>query len=117
MLNNPWVILGLLLALAALAVVMKARGRTSPEEARRLVNEGATLLDVRSATEFASGHLTGAKNIPVGELSEHLSQLPDKRAPIVVYCRSGGRSSRAKQILEGAGYAAVYDLGGMGRWE
>lgn len=72
------------------------------------------VLDVRTGVEFSSGHLPGAVHIPVSELEARQQELPVARdAPILVYCRSGGRSARAKALLEQAGYTAVTDGGAL----
>lgn len=75
------------------------------------------LIDVRTPDEFASGHLSGAINIPVEELQARLNEVPDDK-PIVVYCRSGNRSHTASLILDSAGYSsAIYDIdGGVIAW-
>ncbi len=73
------------------------------------------LIDVRTSEEFASGHITGAINIAVDELSSRLAEVPGDQ-PIIVYCRSGNRSTIAASILIEAGYAPVYDLGGIQYW-
>lgn len=78
-------------------------------------NTSHLLIDVRTSEEFASGHIHGAVNIPVDSLQSRLSEVPTGR-PIVVYCRSGNRSATASQILEQAGYSAIYDLGGVIAW-
>ncbi|MCB9794606.1 MAG: rhodanese-like domain-containing protein [Alphaproteobacteria bacterium] len=83
--------------------------------ARALVADGAQLVDVRTAAEFGSGHLQGALNIPVSELSRRLGEVPRDR-DVVVYCRSGGRSAQAAVILQGAGLTAVHDLGPLTAW-
>jgi phage shock protein E len=85
------------------------------EEAKKLVSDGALLVDVRTDGEFAAGHLETAKNIPLHSLGGRLSELPKNRS-IVLYCQSGARSARAASILKGAGFEKVYDLGGMSRW-
>ncbi len=82
--------------------------------ARALVANGATLLDVRSAGEWAGGHLEGARHVPVGELAGRLTELPRDR-PVVVYCASGFRSARAAALLAEAGFT-VHDLGAIDRW-
>ena len=74
------------------------------------------LVDVRSAAEFASGHLAGAINVPVGDLNAHLDPLGAKDKPIVVYCASGTRSAMARSALKGKGFAQVFNLGAMSRW-
>jgi len=94
--------------------LLKNMGKASPQAAKQLVNEGATLLDVRSPGEFSGGHVKGAKNIPVQELAHRLKEVP-KGKPVVVYCLSGGRSGSAARVLKQAGYD-VCDLGGMRRW-
>ena len=74
------------------------------------------LLDVRTPAEFAAGHIEGALNIPVQELEERMNELVPRERQLVVYCRSGARSHRAKGLLEPAGYASVHDLGAMSSW-
>lgn len=74
------------------------------------------LIDVRTPGEFASGHIDNAINISVDTLASQLSQIPTDR-PIILYCRSGNRSSQAARILRQAGYTQVYDLGGIIRWQ
>lgn len=83
--------------------------------ARALVADGALLLDVRTPGEFAGGHVEGAKNVPVETLPSGAAGLPTDK-PVVVYCRSGARSARAKGILMQSGFATVHDLGPMSAW-
>lgn len=73
-------------------------------------NNNAILLDVRSKQEFKEGHLDGAINIPLYELEEQISKLPDKYSTIILYCASGHRSRQAKEKLESLGYENVYHL-------
>ena len=89
------------------------------EQARVLVEkQGALLLDVRTAEEFAEGHLDGATNLPVQQLESRLGAFPAKKDQnVVVYCRSGARSGRATQMLRKAGYVKVFDLGAMSNWK
>ncbi len=80
--------------------------------------DAALVLDVREPHEFNGelGHIRDARLIPMGELRAHLDDLPRDR-PIVVVCRSGGRSAQASLILEQAGFSQVANLdGGMIRW-
>jgi phage shock protein E len=91
-------------------------GKVAPAKAKELVAAGAKLVDVRSAAEFASGHVAGAVNVPVGELGGRLTELGDKATPIVLYCASGMRSAHAKRTLTRAGFRDVHDLGPMARW-
>ena len=76
------------------------------------------LLDVRTPKEFQEGHLPNATLIPTTELSKRLNELPaDKTQPILVYCGTGIRSSKAAHMLYRSGYKDVYNLsGGMHAW-
>ena len=106
----------LVVVLGLLALWMwSARADIRGEEARQLVAEGATLVDVRSAAEFASGHVEGARNIPVDVIRARLSEIP-KDKPVVLYCQSGMRSASAARLLKKHGYRPVYNLGGMRNW-
>lgn len=82
---------------------------------RKLIAQGALLLDVRTHAEFHEGHLPRALNVPLAELPHRLRELGPTRRPVVVYCRSGNRSSQAAELLRGAGYP-VRDLGPMTAW-
>ncbi len=88
--------------------------RQSSHDGRKRVAEGAVLLDVRTREEFAGGHVEGALNIPVQELASRLHEVR-KGAAVVVYCRSGGRSATAAQILRAQGHD-VLDIGPMTAW-
>ena len=80
-------------------------------------NESFTLVDVRTESEYRSQRIDGAILIPVDQIeSQAPSKLPDKEAKIVVYCRSGARSSVAARKLVTLGYTNVYDLGGIMNW-
>jgi len=82
---------------------------------RTLVVNGALLLDVRSPAEFREAHLPNALNVPVQELPGRLGELAPATRPIVVYCRSGGRSAQATTLLRQAGFE-VKDIGPMTAW-
>ena len=104
------------LVLVLVYFVFLRGGDITGGEARKLVQDGARLLDVRTSAEFASGHIDGALNIPLQELEGRMDELEPRDQPIVVYCRSGQRSRQASRLLKSAGYAAVSDLGAMSRW-
>ncbi|MBE0393387.1 rhodanese-related sulfurtransferase [Flavobacterium sp. 7E] len=76
-----------------------------------LVKQGAVIVDVRSPAEYKQGHVKGAINLPLNELSKHLSKLK-KDATIITCCASGMRSASAKSILKTNGYTTVYNGGG-----
>jgi phage shock protein E len=75
------------------------------------------LLDVRTAEEYAEGHIKGAVLIPVQELAQRISEVP-KDKQVYVYCHSGGRSSRASNMLVNAGYTRIENVqGGFMAWK
>lgn len=75
------------------------------------------LLDVRTVDEYTEGHIEGAINIPLNELTANLDQLPDLDEDIIVYCGSGHRSAMAMTALNLLGYDnAVSLLGGVRAW-
>lgn len=75
-----------------------------------------TLIDVRSANEWAAGHIAGARHIPLGYLADRAADIP-KTAPVVLQCQSGGRSSIAASVLERLGFTDVSNLsGGIMAW-
>ena len=72
------------------------------------------LIDVRSAEEFASGHLQGAVNIPHDRIAEEIGAVAaDKTARIILYCRSGRRADTALNALKAIGYENVSNYGGL----
>jgi len=113
---TPNIVISIVVALAIGNLLLKRRGTINSPDARRLVEAGARLVDVRTPQEFATGHLPGAINIPVQDLESRLAELEEKQRPVVLYCRSGSRSGSAARILKGAGYAAIHNLGAMTRW-
>jgi rhodanese-related sulfurtransferase len=83
-----------------------------------LAEKTPLLVDVREATEYAEGHLSGAINLPVRSLLQNLDKLPDQAQPIVIYCVSGHRGSLATAALRLLGYTDVRNLGGgMNAWK
>jgi rhodanese-related sulfurtransferase len=86
------------------------------EKARALVAEGAVLLDVRTPEEFRQGHPEPARNIPVQELAQRLSEVGPPGTKVVVYCASGGRSAMATGLLQRGGYPDVLDLKSVSYW-
>ena len=85
-------------------------------EADRRVREGALLLDVREAFEFASVHASDAVNLPLSDLQVRHGEL-DPNVPVAVICRSGNRSDMAAQFLRQLGFDAVNVVGGMAAWQ
>jgi len=73
----------------------------------------ALLLDVRTAQEYAQGHIPGSRNIPLQHLDSAGEIAQNKNTPIYVYCQSGSRSRLAAGLLQQMGYRTVKNLGGI----
>jgi phage shock protein E len=102
---------------AALATTGCDASAPSGAAAVSAVASAALVIDVREPSEFAAGHLEAAENIPVGQVEGRVDEIAsklngDKSKHIVVYCKSGGRSARAKDALEKAGFQNVTNAGG-----
>jgi rhodanese-related sulfurtransferase len=94
---------------------MMAVAQALPEVPASGVPDGAWLLDVREDDEWAAGHAPSAIHIALGQLGARTAEIPQDQQ-IYVICRSGGRSARATQALNGAGWQAVNVAGGMQDW-
>jgi len=114
-----------MLVAAALAVLfyelrLRAQdsGSISPQDAVRLMNQGAAVLDVRNAEAYAAGHINNARLLPlesVAEAAESLKRFKDK--PVIVYCERGSSSSVAIRKLGAAGFNKLFNLrGGISAW-
>src|SRR5512142_3369625 len=89
----------------------------SPAEAQKklALKPKPFLLDVRQPQEYRTGHIPGAKLIPLSELRSRMSELPQDQE-ILIVCQSGSRSISATRLLVKAGYNAVNVRGGMLAW-
>lgn len=74
------------------------------------IEKGAFLVDVRTTSEYASGSVKGAVNIPLDKIHNHLDRFKGKPT-IIVFCKSGNRSAHAKNILEQNGFKNVFNGG------
>lgn len=92
--------------------------KISAEEAKKKIEAGGvTIVDVRTAEEYAEKHLAGAVLVPNEAIgAQPPSALPDLDATLLVYCRSGVRSKQASDKLVKLGYTHVYDFGGIIDW-
>lgn len=79
------------------------------------VAEKATVLDVREPGEYREGHLPGAVNIPMDQLTARLGDL-EREQPVYVVCASGNRSSAMTEVLTAAGFDAINVAGGTSAW-
>lgn len=79
---------------------------------KELVNNGAIIVDVRTAGEYKSGHIPGSKNYPLDTIRSKVKDLKKLNKPVITVCRSGARSGMAKSILK----AADIDVFNGGPW-
>ncbi len=88
----------------------------SPADAKRLLDQGATLVDIREAGERASEHIPGSQHGPLGQLSG--KAFEDVSAPIIFHCRSGMRTEKnAGRLKEAASCEAYVLSGGIEAWK
>lgn len=93
--------------------------QVTTEEAVNIMQteENYVILDVRTAQEFASGHIPGAVLLPNETIgTDDIPLLPDKDQLILVYCRSGNRSKQAAEKLAQLGYTNIVEFGGINSW-
>lgn len=117
-------IVGLAALLAILAVVIEFRHRSrggiavGPMQAVQLMNSGAAVIDVRSAEQFAAGHIIDARNIAHDQLATQADSLKKYREkPVIVYCDTGATAGTAAKSLAAAGFTKVLNLtGGLNAW-
>ena len=94
-----------------IAFLKKLLGLGPSTDFKALLKEGAQIIDVRTKAEFDQGHIKGAVNIPLNNLSNHYAKMK-KDKPIITCCASGVRSAQAKNILKANGFSRVYNGGG-----
>jgi len=87
----------------------------SRDEAQKLIDDGAQLVDVRGAHEWDAGRIAGATHLPLDELAGRTGELDPER-PVVLYCRGGNRSSMAVDALAEAGFDAAKLTEGIVGW-
>ncbi len=121
--NHPWLVSAAVLSLL-LVIAFELRLRqtnfaaVAPQDAIRLSNSGALLLDLRKNDEFAAGHISGARRMDSNEIlkaGETLKKYKEK--PVVVYCESGSLGASAARILASQGFTKAVNLrGGLAGW-
>src|SRR5687768_5210297 len=89
------------------------------DEARALIANHVPVLDVREPVEVEQGMLEGALHIPLGQVADRVeSELPQKSAPVLIYCAGGVRSYAAAEIMQALGYADPISLApGFNGWK
>ena len=89
-------------------------------EATQLINRSdALVIDLRTADEYAKGHILGAKNIPLADLERRRVELEKHKAkPVIVHCGHGNSSGAGVALLRKNGFASVHNLaGGFAAWQ
>lgn len=119
--RSKWVILALVAVLAVGVVVAlssrgPAPGLVTADDFAKLQERGVRIVDVRTASEYSAGHITGAENVPLSAFAEAAATW-DPAEPVALYCATGSRSAEAMQMLTARGFETVYDLsGGIMAW-
>ena len=103
-------ILIIIIGVVMLGIFKNLFGQQDNSQLKEVLADNAYLVDVRTPSEFASGSVKGAVNIPLDKISGQLSKFKGKKN-IVVFCRSGNRSGQAKSILEKNGFDNVVNGG------
>ena len=122
--GNHYYLAGAAVVVAVLAVVFEMRARAAsfaaigPQDAIRLMNQNALVLDLRPAEAFAAGHLAGARNLPPDQILNAGDTLKKyKEKPVVVYDESGSLGTSAARQLAAQGFTKAVNLrGGLTAW-
>ena len=121
--NHPFLIAAAaILTVLAIVIEIRQRGRGShlvaPNDAVRLVNSGALILDVRDAKDYEAGHIIDARSVPSADLANRAEGLKKhKEKPVLVYCEAGVASATAARALRALGFSKVATLrGGLQGW-
>ena len=88
---------------------------TTVDQLAAALDQGAPVVDVREPAEFREGHVPGATNIPMGQLTARLGEI-DPNRPVHVVCASGNRSSAMVDVLTANGFDAINVAGGTSAW-
>lgn len=121
--HHPFLV-GALVVTATLVSAYEGRLRAhgaaavSPQELIRLMNQGAVVLDIRPAQQFAAGHIGGARLMPTADLGRAGDTLKKhKNKPVIVYCDAGSLASSAVRQLAAQGFTKAVSLrGGLSAW-
>jgi len=87
----------------------------SRDEAQKLIDDGAQLVDVRAEHEWEAGHIAGATHLPLDELAGRTGEI-DRERPVILYCRGGSRCEMATEALTEAGFDAAKLTEGIVGW-
>jgi rhodanese-related sulfurtransferase len=85
-------------------------------DAKRVIDSGSQVVDVRTESEFEAGHIPGARHVPVADIQREAGGLA-KDKPVILYCRSGNRSGPAAEAFAASGWDAHSIEGGLLAWQ
>jgi rhodanese-related sulfurtransferase len=121
---DNWMLISVAFASGAMLLWPAIQGATagglSTANAVQLINrERAVVVDVSETEEFAQGHVGGAKNVPVGQLEQRLTEVvKNKTLPLILICPNGARSNRALAVAKKLGYEKAQVMaGGLKAWK
>jgi phage shock protein E len=124
--KNRWPIAVLMLLVLGLAgcvdrTAERNAGEIAQSRAKKLMDtrEDVRVVDVRTESEYAAGHIRGAVSLPLGRITDRGSvakELPDRKQWLLIYCHSGRRARIAAGKLAGLGYTKVRSFGGITTW-
>lgn len=120
---NHWLVAGTVVVLVLVIVFeMRARAESllavSPQDAIRLMNRGALVIDIRPADRYEAGHISGARRMDGEQILKAGETLKKyKQKPLIVYCESGSLAMSATRQLKDQGFAQAFNLrGGIAAW-
>lgn len=110
---------GAMLLWPAVGRGLRAGGVTANGAVLLINREKGVVVDIREPGEFAEGHITGARNVPVAQLQQRLPEVVrNKTVPLILVCATGGRAQRAQGVAKSLGYdRAVVLAGGLKGWK
>ncbi|MFP5237412.1 MAG: rhodanese-like domain-containing protein [Acidobacteriota bacterium] len=113
---HTWIWIIVFVVFLSVLAIVRVAGQVPAEVAKKLLGEGAVIIDVRSPGEFGSGHLPKAINIPVEQVAAEVPRrVKDKERPLLLHCQSGMRSATAQRHLRALGYTRAFNLGSYAR--
>lgn len=120
--NHPLLVAAVVAAWSAVLFYelrMRSHGTThiSTNDAVRLINKGAVVIDVREPTQFETGHIVNARNVEIGRIEKDGDAVKHKNKVVLTVCDNGTSSGKAATLLRKAGHANVFSLrGGLTGW-
>lgn len=112
------IVTGTLLVFNEVRTVGQGKSNISPDQAVRLMNQGAAVFDLRTPDEYQGGHLAGSKNLPLTDIDEKLDAFKRyRKKPVIAYDEKGLGTARAVSKLRQASFEQVFSLrGGLAAW-